>query len=339
MVKKEVKVKEKKRKGKEKMVNKAICKEMEFGGILEHRLSEIPTRLGYWVLDEFNEDSCSLIFGGNTKPVTREAMHEVLGISIWIIHVDGTLRSNKLTKSWKRLFGGDIGRIYHSNVEDIIQSQQEGGWIEMEGISSGGFGIHEQGEKRGNEDSKKQEVVVAEIPSTQICVKLEIDEAEVKKYVAFKLKMADIYLHEADICLKDAIKENPDDVDLKVLLKTIPPEVLESSYTRKECSVDDGIYIASRAIDVFTYALNYAEKFRDRKSLRRVFCNKLMVYADKQSEKMLCEDCDAKYKSDLFIQNMSNVLRVTLYQKLKMVDVITKSESLTTFDELPTSTV
>ncbi|GJV10440.1 heat shock protein 90-5, chloroplastic [Tanacetum coccineum] len=29
----------------------------------------------------------------------------------------------------------------------------------------------------------------------------------------------DIYLHEVDICLKDTIKENPDDVDLKVLVK------------------------------------------------------------------------------------------------------------------------
>nr|GFB52346.1 ulp1 protease family, C-terminal catalytic domain-containing protein [Tanacetum cinerariifolium] len=49
-----------------------------------------------------------------------------------------------------------------------------------------------------------------------------------------------------------------------------------------------GIRIASGAIDVFTHVLNYAEKFRDRKSLRRVFCNTSMV-----SEKMLCEDWDA----------------------------------------------
>ena len=42
---------------------------------------------------------------------------------------------------------------------------------------------------------------------------------EVKKYVAFKWKMADMDIHEADICLKDAIKENPDDLDLKELLK------------------------------------------------------------------------------------------------------------------------
>ncbi|GJW13819.1 hypothetical protein Tco_0017952 [Tanacetum coccineum] len=49
---------------------------------------------------------------------------------------------------------------------------------EMEEISSGGFGIHEQGEKRENVDGEKQEVVVAEIQSTQIAVKLEIDEAD-----------------------------------------------------------------------------------------------------------------------------------------------------------------
>nr|GEX92252.1 probable manganese-transporting ATPase PDR2 [Tanacetum cinerariifolium] len=70
----------------------------------------------YWVLDKFDEDSCSFIFGGNTIPVTREAVHKVLGIPMGIIHVDalkGTSCSNKLMKSW-RLFGGNIGE------EDII---------------------------------------------------------------------------------------------------------------------------------------------------------------------------------------------------------------------------
>ena len=162
--KKEVKFKEKKKKGKEKMVNNVDdnCEEMDrvhlripplslfrvltnltdkqrqsvrdmgFGGILEYRLSEIPTRLGYWVLDKFDEDSCSLKFNGNTIRVTREAVHEILGIPMGTIHVDalkGTSRSDKLTKSWKSLFGGNIGRIYFTNVEDIIQSQKEGGWM------------------------------------------------------------------------------------------------------------------------------------------------------------------------------------------------------------------
>ncbi|GKE08118.1 hypothetical protein Tco_1411669, partial [Tanacetum coccineum] len=101
---------------------------------------------------------------------------------------------------------------------------------------------------------------------------------------------------------------------------TIPPDVLESPYTRIECSVDDGITysekwintethslevqrsvfeslypgirIASGAIDVFTHVLNYAEKFRDRKSLRRVFCNTSMV-SEKQ---FMVKDWYAKYK-------------------------------------------
>ncbi|GKD57625.1 ulp1 protease family, C-terminal catalytic domain-containing protein [Tanacetum coccineum] len=192
---------------------------------------------------------------------------------------------------------------------------------------------------------------------------------EVKKYVALKLKMADIYLHEADICLKDAIKENPDDVDLKVFLKvrnemchelesnecTTPKDNMDGSKKAKNANGNpegdmlsstqmygtptelirlsnqvmrsresdqqmlfDGIRIASGAIDVFTHVLNYAEKFRDPILTEYDVCQ----YADKQSEKMLCEDRDAKYKSDLFIQNMSNVLRETLYQKLKMVDLV-----------------
>ncbi|PWA67906.1 ulp1 protease family, C-terminal catalytic domain-containing protein [Artemisia annua] len=697
---KDLTIKANKKKGKEKMVNKAgdkvevmdrvqlrippislfrvitnfteeqkqSVREMGFGGILEYRLSEIPTRLGYWVLDKFDEDSCSLIFGGNTIPVTREAVHEILGIPLGIIPVDalkGTSRSDKLTKSWKNIFGGKIGRIYHSNVEEIIQSQKKGGWMfkitflvllftamgqsnmcstvnlrflpcilgeehiihldwcaymiqclvntkrswnrsthyngplilyvnstksltqnveritpaitfwtssvlntrESEEIASGGFGIHEEGAQRGNEDGEKQDGEI-EIPSTQIAVKLEIDKEGVEddgynpfatqtlidelstphlldgdeglypiladgmfskygterppqnlkesiKYVACKLKMADLSLNEADICLKDAIKENPDDADLKELLKlrnemcvaleinecktpkdnmegkkvvrntdgnlecgmlsftqeaielsdqvmssrksgthlkkvgngmlfdgpsfdlnltpspatkgklndlqnydsqptspsiesseyktpvsnlayvsgtrsmsssmlsvkkrepkplniiipsivgsidkcaTKPVEVLQSPYTRKECSVAEyitwpekmvadciftgrftptdivfkthfveaersvfeslypGIRIASGAIDVFTHVLNYAEQFRERKSLRRVFCNTAIV-----SEKMLCDDWDPKNASKLFIENMRNVLRRTLYQSLKMVDLV-----------------
>nr|GFA46348.1 ulp1 protease family, C-terminal catalytic domain-containing protein [Tanacetum cinerariifolium] len=111
---------------------------------------------------------------------------------------------------------------------------------------------------------------------------------------------------------------------------TIPHEV-ESPYTRIECSVDDGITYSEKWVadciftgrftptDIIfkTNTETHSLQFRDRKSLRRVFCNTSMV-----REKMLCEDWDAKYKSDLFIQNMSNVLRATLYQKLKMVDLV-----------------
>nr|GEZ86665.1 hypothetical protein [Tanacetum cinerariifolium] len=71
-------------------------------------------------------------------------------------------------------------------------------------------------------------------------------------------------------------------------------------------SLYPGIRIVSGAIDVFTHVLNYAEKFHDRKSLR-VFCNTSMV-------------------------NMSNVLRVTLYQKLKMVDLTKLFEDSLSFE-------
>ncbi|GJV25901.1 ulp1 protease family, C-terminal catalytic domain-containing protein [Tanacetum coccineum] len=96
---------------------------MGFGDILEYRLSEIPTRLGYWVLDKFNEDSCSLIFGGNTITFTRETVHKVLGIPMGIIHValKGTSCSNKLTKSWKGYLVG-ILILYAKSTNSVTQN-------------------------------------------------------------------------------------------------------------------------------------------------------------------------------------------------------------------------
>ena len=47
-------------------------------------------------------------------------------------------------------------------------------------------------------------------------------------------------------------------------------------------------------------------------------------YMHNQSEKMLCDEWDANVASQVFIQNMMNVLRATSYQKLKMVDLVSE---------------
>ncbi|GKC63569.1 PAT1 homolog 1-like protein [Tanacetum coccineum] len=106
-----VKVKENKGKGKEKMVNKASDNLEEMDRVLLRippislfrMMTNLTEEQRQSVLDKFNEDSCSLIFSGNTITFTRETVHEVLGIPMGIIHValKGTSCSNKLTKSWK----------------------------------------------------------------------------------------------------------------------------------------------------------------------------------------------------------------------------------------------
>ncbi|GJX74804.1 hypothetical protein Tco_0313399 [Tanacetum coccineum] len=350
MVKKEVKVKEKKGKGKEKMVNKVgdnleemdrvllrippislfrimtnltekqrqYVREMGFSGILEYRLSEIPTSLGYWVLDKFDEDSCSLIFRGNTIHVTREAMHEVLGIPMGIIHVDalkGTSRSNKLTKSWKRLFGGNIGRIYHSNVEDIIQSQQEDIVCQLLKVRNEMCHELENNEcttPKDNMDGSKEATNANGNPEGDM-----LSSTQMYGTPTELIRLIDDGITYSEKWVADCIftgRFTPTDIIFKTNTEThsleVQRSVFESLYPR--------IRIAGGAIDVFTHVLNYAEKFRGPILTEYDVCQ----YADKQSRKMLCEDWDAKYKSDLFIQNMSNVLRATLYQNLKMVDLL-----------------
>ena len=53
---------------------------------------------------------------------------------------------------------------------------------EREEIASGGFGIHEERAQRVNEDGENQDGET-EIPSTQLAVKLEIDEEGIKKII------------------------------------------------------------------------------------------------------------------------------------------------------------
>nr|GEW28027.1 transcription factor, K-box [Tanacetum cinerariifolium] len=110
--KREVKVKEKKEKGKEKMVNKVGDNLEE----LDRVLLRIPPISLFRIMTNLTEEQRQ----SNVKRITP-------AIAFW------TCLLNKR---------------------------------EMEEISSGGFRIHEQGEKQGNEDGEKQEVVAAEIPST-----------------------------------------------------------------------------------------------------------------------------------------------------------------------------
>ncbi|GKB04311.1 hypothetical protein Tco_0832454 [Tanacetum coccineum] len=277
---------------------------MGFGGILEYRLSEIPISLGYWVLDKFDEDSCSLIFCGNTIHVTREAVHEDLGIPMGIIHVDalkGTSRSNKLTKSWKRLFGGNIGRIYPSNVEDIIQSQQE---VRNEMCHE--LENNECTTPKDNMDGSKEATNANGNPEGDMLSSTQMYGTPTE---LIRLSNQVMRSRESD---QQMLFDGPS---------------FELNFTQSPAT--KGIRIVSGAIDVFTHVLNYTKKFRGPILTEYDVCQ----YADKQSGKMLYEDWDAKYKSDLFIQNMSNVLRATLYQNLKMVDLTKLFEDYLSFEK------
>ncbi|PWA36938.1 hypothetical protein CTI12_AA595100 [Artemisia annua] len=54
--------------------------EMGFGAVLGFSIKDVPTRLTYWLLDNFDEDRCILNVDGKEISITRETVRDVLGI-------------------------------------------------------------------------------------------------------------------------------------------------------------------------------------------------------------------------------------------------------------------
>ncbi|PWA42358.1 hypothetical protein CTI12_AA545600 [Artemisia annua] len=55
-------------------------KKMGFGAVLGFRIKDVPTRLSYWLLDNFDENRCVLNVDGKEISITKEKVRDVLGI-------------------------------------------------------------------------------------------------------------------------------------------------------------------------------------------------------------------------------------------------------------------
>ncbi|PWA57675.1 ulp1 protease family, C-terminal catalytic domain-containing protein [Artemisia annua] len=62
--------------------------EIGFGAVLRFSIKDVPTRLGYWLLDNFDEDRCVLNVDGKEISITRETVRDVLGIPMGDVPVE-----------------------------------------------------------------------------------------------------------------------------------------------------------------------------------------------------------------------------------------------------------
>ncbi|PWA46172.1 hypothetical protein CTI12_AA511420 [Artemisia annua] len=56
--------------------------DMGFEGILELSFDKIPRKMGFWVVDSFDEKTCKLIMQNESIEITKKAVHNMLGIPI-----------------------------------------------------------------------------------------------------------------------------------------------------------------------------------------------------------------------------------------------------------------
>ncbi|PWA96205.1 hypothetical protein CTI12_AA040660 [Artemisia annua] len=104
---------------------------MGFGIVLGFSIKDVPTRLSYWLLDNFDEDKCVLNVDGKAISITRETVRDVLGIpmgSVPVKAVDEADCRHPLVVEWKKQFERTT-RYKHIPVEKQIYTQADGGWM------------------------------------------------------------------------------------------------------------------------------------------------------------------------------------------------------------------
>ena len=105
--------------------------DMGFGAVLGFSIKDVPTRLCYWLLDNFDEDRCVLNVDDKAITITRETVRDVLGIPMGDVPVEAVDEADcrhHLVVEWKKQFQR-MSRYKHIPVEKLIYSQADGGWM------------------------------------------------------------------------------------------------------------------------------------------------------------------------------------------------------------------
>ena len=114
---------------------KKDVRSMGFGELLEFKINDIPTRLGYWLLDKFDADTCILDLNGRRISITPELVNNMLGVPRGDVHIqarDNADYRNPLTKQWKGQFGKKVTKFYNTRVADeIVKTKQVGWWFKL----------------------------------------------------------------------------------------------------------------------------------------------------------------------------------------------------------------
>ncbi|GKD65289.1 peptidase C48, SUMO/sentrin/Ubl1, partial [Tanacetum coccineum] len=104
--------------------------EIGFGAVLDFKIKDVPTRLSYWLLENFNEETCVLNVNGKAIPITRETIKDVLRVPMGSVYVQARDEADfrhRLVVEWKSQFG-KMERYYHGPLEQLIYTQTNGGW-------------------------------------------------------------------------------------------------------------------------------------------------------------------------------------------------------------------
>ncbi|PWA87360.1 hypothetical protein CTI12_AA128140 [Artemisia annua] len=113
-------------------IQKKDVRSMGFGEVLAFKIKDIPTRLAYWLLDRFDENTCTLDVNGRSISITPDLVKNMLGVPRGDVHIqapDNADYRNPLIRKWKEQFGEGVKKHFPSLVVKEILETKKGGWM------------------------------------------------------------------------------------------------------------------------------------------------------------------------------------------------------------------
>lgn len=112
-----------------KTEQKRCLRSMGFGPMLEFNVDEIPSKLGYYVVDNFDDDVLVIRVNGGSIQVTKELIHEMLrvpiGGSTWD-SMEVTRRDRPIKVEWRSQFNNT--EISPSDLKRKIDESDVADW-------------------------------------------------------------------------------------------------------------------------------------------------------------------------------------------------------------------
>lgn len=101
---------------------KKFIKKVGFGPILDMKTQSVPMKLAFFVIDSFDPDQMVIKTPNANIPVTREAVHHVLGLPLGVEQISclPTRGNEKWYSDWKEQFHKPVGSITPTDVLNQI---------------------------------------------------------------------------------------------------------------------------------------------------------------------------------------------------------------------------
>ncbi|KVH99370.1 hypothetical protein Ccrd_022399 [Cynara cardunculus var. scolymus] len=108
---------------------KKVVKQMGLGALLEMTINGVPSKLGFYVVDNLDVKKMELKVVNGAIPITIESIHELLGLrmgGVDILEMDEVEDSKNMTTNWRKQF--DKKKMRPKDIMKIIQSSGDAGF-------------------------------------------------------------------------------------------------------------------------------------------------------------------------------------------------------------------